>query len=291
MYRTHNANTIHLSDSTLSPIASFGDVTVPNRAASGMRLRKNKNLSIVAKCCIPPATCKVCNHPASQNSVLGCTSNLEYLTLLQYTLGFEKNLMVVRNSKALDSLFAKHRAKASASYTTPTFIDAWIVGGWEIETIEKQVALLVQHAHLMNASLGKHTTLRIIQVVDGYLKEEKIAIQAKLDELVHLTRIPQKPEVLLVDALPSNTSGASTASYISRGVSVDVGQFVGLNATVAANSSNTSLVLLSMPSLPDEMTAQVADAFMSGLDALTTALPPVVLLHKGDPSTVISLAI
>ena len=110
-------------------------------------------------------------------------------------------------------------------------------------------------------------------------------------------RIPNKPVVLLVEevglALDRNAAGGSGAnkSYSSKGVPIDARQFAGLNATVAANSSNTSLSVLAMPSFPDELTSPAADAFMHALNVLTDGLGPVALIHKGDPSKVISLAI
>ena len=71
--------------------------------AAHRRLKANKQRVLskggVAYCCIAPSTCNVCNHTDSQNSQLGCSSNLDYVRLLQHAIDYEKNVMIVRNSK------------------------------------------------------------------------------------------------------------------------------------------------------------------------------------------------
>eukprot|EP00729_Bicosta_minor_P007597 gene7597-152_t len=259
---------------------------------SAARRRKGKNQRVssksgVAFCCVPPSTCNVCNHPDSQNSQLGCASNLDYLRLLQHAIDYEKNVMVVRNSKDLDAVFGGLRAKHKV---TPTFVDVWIVGEWDMASLEDNITLLLQHAHLMKAALGKLANLRILQVVH-FFSEEKLRVKHQLEELVALARIPM-PELVVVEAPPqeagSSGSGSKSTSIVSGGTEISFANYGALNTSIFSHSGNTSLAFMAMPGLPDDLGNESADVYMAGLQTLTRGLPPTALILKGDPSPVFS---
>ena len=71
---------------------------------------------------------------------------------------------------------AKHKV-------APTYVDVWIVGEWDMASLEDSITLLLQHAHLMKSALGKLANLRILQVVH-YFSEEKIRVKHQLEEPV-----------------------------------------------------------------------------------------------------------
>jgi len=256
-----------------------------------MVARRQASKSTFPACCDASSTCEVCNSPTSYNSVLGFDSNLQYVQLLKTAMEFEKNLMVLRNTSGMEATFQGMRQKQTVR---ATWVDIWIVGELDFDvdnenSLDESITLLIQHAHLMKQALGNHANLRIVQLVHFFFDSEELKFQAKLNELMHLARIPL-PEILVVPAPQQPKSEVENeSSWVSNGNRVSSAQFSNINSMIAAHSKDTSCVFLAMPGLPDEASVESSDAYMAGIESLTQGLPcTTALLMKGDPAPVLS---
>ena len=81
----------------------------------------------IKRCCRHGRSCNICNDPGSHNGTAGLHDPVMYCRLIKATLELEKNVMVVRNSAGLDTVFQKMREGKQIGSTT---IDLWIVGDW-----------------------------------------------------------------------------------------------------------------------------------------------------------------
>ena len=115
------------------------------------------------------------------------------------------------------------------------------------------------------------------------------------------------PELVVVEAPPHSSNGSDDSdgrppayqagatktpvSVVTGGVEVSFANYGALNTSIASHSANTSLAFLAMPGLPDDLSAESADTYMTGLQTLTNGLPPTAMILKGDPSPVFSTMI
>eukprot|EP00040_Diaphanoeca_grandis_P012525 m.63516 g.63516 ORF g.63516 m.63516 type:complete len:926 (-) comp23294_c0_seq1:185-2962(-) len=236
----------------------------------------------IKRCCKGIKSCAVCNHPEAHNSALGFANPLKYCKLIQSTLDLEKNVMIVRNSAALDLQFQQLR---QGKTVRPTFVDTWIVGDWNLSQIEDSIALLLQHARLMQRAFGKKCRMRIIQLVHFFFSEEQSKLQKGLTDLVTAARI-KMPELLILPA-PSTAPPQRMPSTMAD-AEKNLKYYRGLNEMIREQSELTSMTFLALPGLPDELNEESANVFMGCLNALTSGLPPLALLSKGELVPVIS---
>lgn len=218
---------------------------------------------------------------AAWNHSIGLHKNVDYVKLLQSVIALEKNLMIVRNLSQMNPLFHGIR---QGHKLTPTTIDVWIVGDWDLENLDENVALQIQHAHLMKTALGKRAKLRILQLVH-FLSQEQGTFHRRLKDLVEAARIDM-PEMIVLPA-PSRPSTPERRRTSSSGaMSTELSG--SINQIIKAHSANTTLAMLALPPLPLDITQQSADAFVESLHKLTDELPPTALMLKGEPDAVIS---
>lgn len=230
-----------------------------------------------------PSGCSICNHDASHNSEIRLRNDTEYVQLLKCVLDLQKNLMVVRNTRALAPLF---HGIYERSKLMPTTIDLWIIGDWDITKIEQGMSLLLQNAHLMQASMGKATTLRIVQVVQYYLPEDEYKFHTAITKLAAHVRIPV-PEMLVLPMSSKPVEPPATRQEAPPAFD----HFKKLNELIVANSGSSELVFLTMPQVPASITDEASAVFMRCLKLLTDGLPPVALISKGEMVSVISTEI
>eukprot|EP00039_Didymoeca_costata_P009640 m.127964 g.127964 ORF g.127964 m.127964 type:complete len:923 (-) comp14555_c0_seq2:1027-3795(-) len=243
---------------------------LPTKARQAERERIE---SLQRKPCKQPTKCLVCSCQSSYNSSLGL-HNKPFIKLLGECLDAEKNVLLVRNSKGLAPLFHGLQERHKLM---PTNIDVWIFGEWDWETLEENITLLLQHAHIMQKALGRVTKLRILQLVRYFFSTEQNTLQEQLKDLVLAARLPM-PEILVFCAPEANKDQSHDS----------IQHYTHLNEVVAANSSNTTLAFMALPTLPNILTEDATDHYLKCLDTLTAGLPPVVLAAKGEPTPILS---
>eukprot|EP00041_Stephanoeca_diplocostata_P023775 m.591542 g.591542 ORF g.591542 m.591542 type:complete len:945 (+) comp22380_c0_seq1:148-2982(+) len=254
-------------------------------------LRVNRQLSInckvdkagIHRCCKRGKTCAVCNFRPAHNSTLGEMTALEYTQLLLSILEQEMNILVVRNSGELDGMFGSINTWAAARQVS--FVDVWILGTWDWATLEERVALLLQHAHLAQQAFVGRCKLRIIQFAHCMFPEELTVLRNNLKDLAEATRI-NMPELLVVEASSSPPLGPMPMDMDSALPTLEYNR--ALNDAMRSHSQDTTLAFVSLPALPENLTAASADVYMGCLNILTSGLPPMVLIAKGERGSVIS---
>jgi len=254
-------------------------------------------------------------NPESNDSSLGFSANksgnVEYVSLLKHILEFEKNIMILRNISEMESMFRDKVAwfnnfrneKRSASSLNdveplqpnqlPTttkqqrrryaYVDVWIVGEWDWDSLEENITIMLQHAHLLKEALGKSVKLRIIQLVRYFFSEEQARLHQGLVDLVQAARI-KMPELVVYPAPQSTVESPVHKSNTTAANN----NFAGLNRTIKSHSADTILAFLALPNLPTEVTEGSATTFIQSLDSLTQGLPPLALIKKGEPTAIMS---
>ena len=179
---------------------------------------------------------------------------MDYVRLIRNVLDLEKNVMMVRNSAALDALF---HGMSENHKLVATNIDMWIIGDWDWSTLEQSVALLLQHAYIMQRATGKRTKLRIIQMVQYFFSEEQYKLHKGLNDLVSAARIPM-PELIVMTA-PAGVQ-PPRGGLPTRMAEADIAlkYYKSLNHLIFAKSSNTVLTFVALPAPPDYITVQFA---------------------------------
>jgi hypothetical protein len=134
--------------------------------------------------------------------------------LIKKTLELEKNVMLVRNSSALNALF---KGMYEKDKLIPTNIDLWIVGDWDFSTLENSVSMLLQHAYIFQQQTGKNTTLRVrcsglypppspLPVLLGFAVVLEVETNVRVIQ-PHASRVPpplsSAPPLSLLQILPS----------------------------------------------------------------------------------------
>eukprot|EP00040_Diaphanoeca_grandis_P024506 m.134735 g.134735 ORF g.134735 m.134735 type:complete len:961 (-) comp29756_c0_seq1:58-2940(-) len=256
-------------------------------------------------------------NPETYNSGLGFApstpGHVDYVNLLKTIIELEKNVMILRNIGEMEEIFKDKKAwlanfrngkisVGSLNEVNPlpeqinmsgtktrrryAYIDVWIVGEWDWDSLEENITIMLQHAHLMKEAMGKGVKLRIIQLVRYFFSEEQVRLHQGLVDLVEAARISM-PELVVYPA-PQSTVG----SPVHRAnASEPVNNFEGLNRTIKSHSSDTVLAFLALPNLPQDVTENSASTFIRSLDSLTNGLPPLALIKKGEPASILSTRI
>ena len=157
--------------------------------------------------------------------------------------------------------------------------------------MEQNIALLLQHAHLMQQALGKKCKVRIIQLVQYFFSEEQYKLKKGLNDIVMAARI-KMPELLVLPApAPAPSPRSPTPMPGDMGAAGKTLEYYrGLNEMVREYSflQETEMAFMALPKLPEHVTKESANVYVGCLNALTSGLPPLVMIEKGEKVPVIS---
>ncbi|ESO10179.1 hypothetical protein HELRODRAFT_73094 [Helobdella robusta] len=220
------------------------------------------------------------NHVNTEKSF----SKLEYVLMIRDAIKLKKNVCLFRHFHLLDKIKIE-------SYSEKMFIDVWPVNFFNLNStsvnFDKTCLFLLQLACILHMVPGwrKHTSLRIFACCQNSSSEMK-RIESLLVDFLNLFRIRAEIKVVEIDDLmhhmhissdfTSNSDPIFSDSYIQQ-----------VNEILKSQSSNTAVLFLYLPTVPDSERKQVI--YYRQLELLTQEIPPTVLVHGLQPVICTSL--